>query len=167
MDLQSLLVRHISYYIVLASLINMDQIEKRFLKWLYGEDAINWSKSETKLAVLVIIVKKSRKLNQTIAAISIQGIKRGLKKYYDKDLTERQILNVIRSLGRIVVKEKDPRNHRRTLYRINPSAVEEITFTLVKLNNEEARKNNDLDGLLCYPFSSIEKKKFLAISHKH
>jgi len=120
MDLQSLLVRHISYYIVLASLINMDQIEKRFLKWLYGEDAINWSKSETKLAVLVIIVKKSRKLNQTIAAISIQGIKRGLKKYYDKDLTERQILNVIRSLGRIVVKEKDPRNHRRTLYRINP-----------------------------------------------
>jgi len=145
----------------------MDQIQKKVLKWWFGENPINWSKSETKLAVLAVILRKSRKLNQTIVAISIQEIKRGLKKYYDKDLTERQILNVIQSLGKIVVKEKDPRNHRKTLYRINPCSVEEITFTLVKLNNEKAHKNNGLNGILYYPFSSTKKKKFLAISHKH
>ena len=145
----------------------MSQIEKKFLKWWFGENPINWSRSETKLAVLAVILRKSRKLNQTIAATSIQGIKRGLKKYYDKDLTERQILNVIRSLEKIVVKEKDPRNHRKTLYRINPSLVEEITFTLVKLNHEKAHKNNGLDGILYYPVLGMEKKKFLAISHKH
>jgi len=156
-----------SYYIVLMSLANMDRIQKKVLKWWFGEDPTNWSKSETKLAVLAVILRKSRKLIQAIAATSIQGIKSGLKKYYDKDLTERQILNVIRSLGKIVVKEKDPHNHRKTLYRINPSSVEEITFTLVKLNNEEVHKNNSLEGILYYPFPSIKKKKFLAISHKH
>jgi len=90
-----------------------------------------------------------------------------LKKNYNKDLSERHILNVIRSLGKIVVKEKDPRNQRRTLYRINPSAVEEMMITLIKLNNETGHKNNSFEGILCYPFSSTEKRKFLAISHKH
>lgn len=144
----------------------MDQIEKKLLKWWFGEDPTNWSKSETKLAVLAVIIKKSRKRNQTIAAASIRQIQSGLKKYYNKDLTERQILNVIRSLGRIVVKEKDPRNHRRTLYRINPNSIEEATITLVKLNNKKTHKNNYFEGTLCYPLLSTEKKKFLAICHK-
>jgi len=101
----------------------MEQNEKNVLNQKPEEDPLNRSKSETKLAVLSVIIKKSRKLNQTIAAASIRQIKAGLKKYYNKDLTERQILNVIRTLGRIVVKEKDPRNHRRSLYRINPNSI--------------------------------------------
>ena len=145
----------------------MSQIEKKVLKWWFGEDPTNWSKSETKLAVLAVILQKSRKQNQAIAAISIRQIKAGLKKYYNKDLSQRQILNVIQSLEKIVVKEKDPRNHRRTLYRINPSKVEEMVITLIKLNNETGHKNNSFEGILCYPFSSTKKKKFLAISHKH
>ena len=145
----------------------MDQIEKKFLKWWFGEKPINWSKSETKLAVLVVILQKLRKQNQAIAAISIRQIKAGLKKYYSKDLSQRQILNVIRSLGKIVVKEKDPRNHRRTLYRINPSAVEEMVITLIKFNNETGHKNNSFEGMLCNSLLSAEKKKFLIISHKH
>jgi len=145
----------------------MDQIEKKFLKWWFGEKPINWSKSETKLAVLVVILQKLRKQNQAIAAISIRQIKAGLKKYYSKDLSQRQILNVIRSLGKIVVKEKDPRNHRRTLYRINPNSVEEATITLVKLNNKKTHKDNYFEGTLSYPLLSTEKKKFLAIGHKH
>jgi hypothetical protein len=156
-----------SYYTNSASLITLDQIQKKLLKWWFGEDPTNWSKSETKLAVLSVILRKSRKRNQTIVASSIQDIKTGLKKHYDKDLTERQILNVTRSLARIVIKEKDPRNHRKTLYRINPSAVEEISFTLVKLDNEKTSENNGIDGILYCPLASIEKKKFLAISHKH
>lgn len=145
----------------------MDQIEKKFLKWWFGENPINWSKSETKLAVLAVIFQKLRERNQAIAATSIQQIKKGLKKYYYKDLSERQILNVIRSLGKIVVKEKDPRNHRRTLYLINPSVVEEMVITLIKLNNETRHKNNSFEGILSYPLLSTEKNKFLAISHKH
>jgi len=117
--------------------------------------------------VLAVIIEKSRKLDQAIAAASIRQIKAGLKKYYNKDLTERQILNVISGLGRIVVKEKDPRNHRRTLYRINPNSVEEATITVVKLNNKKAHKNNSFEGILCYHLLSTEKKKFLAIGHKH
>jgi Glu-tRNA(Gln) amidotransferase subunit E-like FAD-binding protein len=145
----------------------MSQIEKKVLKWWFGEDPTNWSKSETKLAVLAVILRKSRKQNQAIAAISKPQIKAGLKKYYNKDLSERQILNVVRSLGKIIVKEKDPRNHRKNLYRINPSAIEEMMITLVKLNNETGDKNNIFDAILCYPLSSTEKKRFLAISHKH
>jgi len=124
-------------------------------------------KSEIRLAVLVIISKKSRARNRTIAAISLREIKNGLRKYYNKDLTERHILNVIRDLEKIVVNEKDPRNHRRTLYRINPTFIEEITLTLIKLNNEKLHTNNLLKGLLCVPLLSIEKKKFLVIDHEH
>ena len=145
----------------------MDQLEKKFLKWWFGEDPINWSKSETKLAVLAVIFQKIEKQNQIIAAISIRQIKAGLKKHYNKDLSERQILNVVRSLEKIVVTEKDPRNHRMTLYRINPSAAEEMQITLIKLDNETDYENNNFVGILCYPFSSTKKKKFLAIGHKH
>jgi len=134
---------------------------------LFGEDPVNWSKSETKLAVLAVILQKSQKQNQAITAISLRQIKSGLKKYYDKDLSERQILNVIRSLGKVVVKEKDPRDHRRTLYRINPSAVKEMVITLIKLNNETENENNNIEGILSYPLLVSEKKKFLAIGHKH
>ena len=145
----------------------MDPIEKKVLKWLFGEDPVNWSKSETKLAVLAVILQKTKKQNQAITAISIRQIKAGLKKQYDKDLSERQILNVIRRLGKIVVKEKDPRDHRKTLYRINPSAVKEMVITLIKLNNETENENNNIEGILSYPLLSSEKKKFLAIGHKH
>jgi len=145
----------------------MEQNEKNVPNQKPEEDPINRSKSETKIAVLAVIIEKSRKRNQAIAAASLRQIKAELKKYYNKDLTERQILNVIRGLGRIVVKEKDPRNHRRTLYRINPNSVEEAAITLVKLNNKKAHKNNDFEGILCYPLLSTEKKKFLAIGHKH
>lgn len=127
----------------------------------------NWSKSDTKLAVLAVILQKSQKQNQAIAAASIRQIQSGLKKQYNKDLTERQILNVIRSLGKIVVKEKDPRNHRKTLYRINPNSIEEATITLVKLNKKKTHKNNHFEGTLSYPLLSTEKKKFLAIGHKN
>jgi Glu-tRNA(Gln) amidotransferase subunit E-like FAD-binding protein len=145
----------------------MDQIEKKVFKWLFGENPGNWSKSDTKLAVLAVILQKSRKQNQAITAISLRQIKAGLKKHYNKDLSERQILNVIRSLGKVVVKEKDPRDQRRTLYRINPNAIEEMVITLIKLNNETEHTNNNIEGILSYPFSSTQKKKFLAIGHKH
>ena len=145
----------------------MDPIEKKVLKWLFGEDPTNWSKSETKLAVLAVILQKTKKQNQAITAISLRQIKAGLKKHYDKDLSQRQILNVIRSLGKIVVKEKDPRDHRKTLYRINPNAVKEMVITLIKLNNETENENNNIEGILSYPLLSSEKKKFLAIGHKH
>ncbi len=126
---------------------------------------ITWNESETKLTVLTVILRKSRKQGQTIAATSIQEIKNDLKKYYDKDLSERQILNVTQSLKRIVIKEKDPRDHRKTLYRINPNAIKELSFTLVKLNNENKHNDDFVDGILYYPISSVEKKRFLAISH--
>lgn len=132
-----------------------------------GEEPVNWNKSETKLAVLAVILQKSRKQNQAIAAISIHQIKAGLKERYNKDLTERQIHNVIQSLGKIVVKEKDPRNHRRTLYRINPNSIEETVITLVNLNNTTEDKHTNLEGILCCPFSSTNKKKFLAIMHNN
>jgi hypothetical protein len=80
---------------------------------------------EIKMAVLAVISKRSKGRDRTIAAASLREIKNDLKKNYLKDVTERQVLNVIRDLGKLVVKEKDPRDRRRTLYRINPSVVEE------------------------------------------
>lgn len=121
------------------------------------------SKSEIIIAVLAVISKKSRERKRTIAATSLREIKNGLKKHYDKDLSERQILNVIRDLGKLVIKEKDPRNHRRSLYRTNPNFVEEATLTLVKLNNNKEHKSNDFEGILYSPLVKTEKKKFLVI----
>lgn len=59
-------------------------------------------------------------------------------------MSERQILNIIKDLGKLVMKEKDPRNHRRTLYRVNPNSAKDTNYTLIDLNNEKA--NNSLDG---------------------
>lgn len=145
----------------------MDPIEKKVFRWLFGEDTINQNKSATKLAVITVILQKSRKQNQAITAISLRQIKSELKKQYDKDLSERQILNVLRSLGKIVVKEKDPRDQRKTLYRINSNAMEEKVITLIKLNNKTGSSNKNIEGILTSPFSSTEKEKFLAIVHKH
>ena len=145
----------------------MEQISEKFLKWWFGEDLTNWCKSETQLAVLAVILQKSRKQNQIITAVSIRQIKAGLKKDYYKDLSQRQILNVIQRLGKIVVKEKDPRNHRRSLYRINSTLIEETVITIVKLNGDNIAKSNGFEGILCYPLLSTEKKKYLVISHKH
>jgi hypothetical protein len=120
------------------------------------------SKSEIIIAVLAVISKKSRERKRTIAAASLQEIRNELKKHYEKDLSERQILNVIRDLGKIVIKEKDPRNHRRSLYRTNPNFVEEVTLTLIKLNKEE-QQNKDFEGILYAPLVKTDKKKFLVI----
>ncbi|HDQ05588.1 MAG TPA: hypothetical protein ENN36_02550 [Candidatus Bathyarchaeota archaeon] len=58
----------------------MDQIEKKVFKWLFGENPTNWNKSDTKLAVLAVILQKSRKQNQAITAVSLRQIKAGLEK---------------------------------------------------------------------------------------
>jgi hypothetical protein len=121
------------------------------------------SKSEIIIAVLAIISKKSRERKRTIAATSLREIRNGLKKHYNKELSERQILNVIHNLGKLVIKEKDPRNHRRSLYRTNPHFVEEATLTLVKLNNDKEHKSSDFEGILYSPLVKTEKKKFLVI----
>ena len=156
-------------FLVILELVDLSDVEqslKKLLKVWSGESA-DWSKSETKLAVLAIIFKKSRKRNQTITAFSIHQIKAELKHAYNKDLSERQILSVIQNLGTLIIKEKDPRNHRRTLYRINPNKVEEMIVTLIKLDNENGQKIDSFEGILCYPLLSNNKKKFLAISHRH
>jgi hypothetical protein len=43
-----------------------------------------------------------------ILGTCIEGGRNGLKKHYNKDLTERYILNMIRSLGKLVIKERTP-----------------------------------------------------------
>jgi hypothetical protein len=121
-------------------------------------------KSEIIIAVLAIISKKSRERDRTIAATSLQEIEKGLKEHYSKDVTERHILNVIRSLGKLVIKEKDPRNNRRSIYRTNPKFVEEVTLTLVKLTNEQAH-NSKFEGILYAPLVKTDKEKFLVIDH--
>ena len=118
---------------------------------------------EIKMAVMAVISKRSRGRDRTIAAASLREIKNDLKKNYLKDVTERQVLNVIRDLGKIVIKEKDPRDRRRTLYRINPNLVEEAILTLIKLDDEKAYGHDGYEGILYDPPPSPERAKFLAI----
>ncbi|MFQ6065394.1 MAG: hypothetical protein ACE5L6_07960 [Candidatus Bathyarchaeia archaeon] len=118
---------------------------------------------EIKMAVMAVISKRSKGRDRTIAAASLREIKNDLKKNYLKDVTERQVLNVIRDLGKIVVKERDPRDRRRTLYRINPNVVEEAILTLIKLDDEKAYGHDGYEGILYDPPPSPEKAKFLAI----
>lgn len=118
---------------------------------------------EIKMAVMAVISKRSKGRDRTIAAASLREIKNDLKKNYLKDVTERQVLNVIRDLGKIVIKERDPRDRRRTLYRINPNVVEEAILTLIKLDDEKAYGHDGYEGILYDPPPSPEKAKFLAI----
>ena len=118
---------------------------------------------EIKMAVMAVISKRSKGRERTIAAASLREIKNDLKKNYLKDVTERQVLNVIRDLGKIIVKERDPRDRRRTLYRINPNVVEEAILTLIKLDDEKAYGHDGYEGILYDPPPSPEKAKFLAI----
>lgn len=103
---------------------------------------------EIKMAVLAVISKRSKSRVRTIAAASLREIKNDLEKNYLKEVTERQVLNVIRDLGKIIVREKDPRDRRRTLYRINPSVVEEAILTLVKLDDQKAYGHDSYEGIL-------------------
>lgn len=141
----------------------MNTHKENILKQGTNENNTTLKTSESILAVLAIISKKSRDRTRTISATSLREIKNELKKYYAKDLTERQILNVIRALGEIVIKENDPRNHRRSLYRTNPKFVEDVTLTVVTLNSDKEHKNNDFEGILYSPLAKTEKKKFLII----
>jgi hypothetical protein len=118
---------------------------------------------EIKMAVLAVISKRSKGRDRAIAAASLREIKNDLKKNYLKDVTERQVLNVIRDLGNIIIKERDPRDRRRTLYRINPNLVEEAILTLIKLDDERAYGHDGYEGILYDPPPSPEKAKFLAI----
>jgi hypothetical protein len=118
---------------------------------------------EIKMAVMAVISKRSKSRDRAIAAASLREIRNDLKKNYLKDVTERQVLNVIRDLGTIVVKEKDPRDRRKTLYRINPIMVEEAILTLIKLDDEKAYGHDGYEGILYDPPQSLEKAKFLAI----
>lgn len=144
----------------------MIRIEKNVLKQGSKEDPLDPTESEIKIAVLAVISKKSKGWNRTIAAASLREIENELKKYYHKEVTERHILNVIRDLGRIVLKEKDPRNHRKTLYKTNPRFVEEVALTLIKLDNEKVHRIKRFEGILYYPLVSTEKKKFLVINSR-
>lgn len=141
----------------------MKNSEPDILNQEHQENHFNSKTSEITVAVLAVISKKSRDRNRTIAATSLKEIKNGLNNYYNKDLTERHILNAIRSLGKRVIKEKDPRNHRKSLYRINPNAVKEITVTVVNLNNQQ--EHSKIEGILYSPLITKEKEKFLVISH--
>lgn len=121
---------------------------------------------KTKLAVIAIVYRNSEKRGQIIAATSIQQIKDELKQRYNKDLSERWILNIIKSLGRIVIKEKNPRNGRKTLYQINPCMIENTVMTLIKVNGTTKIDNPIFEGLLSST-TSEETSKFLALGHKN
>lgn len=115
------------------------------------------------MAVMAVISKRSKGRDRAIAAASLREIRNDLKKNYLKDVTERQVLNVIKDLGRIVVKGEDPRDRRRTLYRINPNLMEEAILTLIKLDDGKAYGHDGYEGILYDPPPSPEKAKFLAI----
>ncbi|MDG6222161.1 MAG: hypothetical protein IAX21_08715 [Candidatus Bathyarchaeota archaeon] len=121
---------------------------------------------KTKLAIIAIIYRTSEKRDQIIAATSIQQIRDELKQRYNKDLSERWILDIIKSLGKIVIKQKDPRNRRKTLYRINPSMIENTLITLIKFNNTTRNNNPYFEGILS-SMTSEETSKFLAIGHQN
>jgi len=120
---------------------------------------------QTKMAVLAVISKRSKAPGRTIAAASLREIKNDLKKNYLKDITEKQILNVIRDLGNLIVRETDPRDRRLTLYRINPNMVEEAILSLIKLNDEKAYVHDGYEGIVYDPPLSPKEVKFLAIDN--
>lgn len=132
------------------------------------QNQIDYSKSDSLLAILCIICKKSCDKRKTISATSLDEIKNELKRCYNKEFTERHILSELRLLGKLIIKEKDPRNHRRSLYKVNPIFVEEEYLTLVALNKNICKKgknqDNNFEGVLQTPLLADQKLKFLAFN---
>jgi len=120
------------------------------------------SRVRTRIAVLAVISKRSQSRGQAIAAATLREIRNDLKKHYLKSLSKRQVLNVIREMGSVIVKEPDPRDGRRTLYRINPNLVENRFLSLIKLDQEKAYVHDGYEGILYDP-PTPGGFKFLAI----
>lgn len=114
-----------------------------------------------KRAVLSIISRRSREPDATLAAASLREIQNDLTKYYQKDLNENWILKTIQGLGELVIRETDPRDRRRTLYRINPEKADRSIMNLVKLNGDKAfAHGGGYEGVLLDP---APEEGFLAI----
>ena len=118
-------------------------------------------RARAKTAVLRIISQRSKGRRGVIAAATLREIQNDLKKIYDIGLTERQILNHIREWEDLIIRETDPVNRRRTLYRINPERVDEHIFTTVKMDDVKAfAHGGGYEGILVDP---APEEMFLAI----
>jgi hypothetical protein len=114
-----------------------------------------------KTAVLRIVSQRSKGRRGVIAAATLREIGNDLKKIYGVGLSGRQILNHIREWGDLIIRETDPVNRRRTLYRINPERVDEHIFTTVKMDDTKAFAHGDgYEGILVDP---APEELFLAI----
>jgi hypothetical protein len=114
-----------------------------------------------KTAVLRIVSQRSKGGRGVIAAATLREIQNDLTKIYGVGLSGRQILNHIHAWGDLIIRESDPMNRRRTLYRINPERVDEHIFTTVKMDDVKAFAHGDgYEGILVDP---TPEETFLAI----
>ncbi|MFQ6077337.1 MAG: hypothetical protein ACE5Z5_14620 [Candidatus Bathyarchaeia archaeon] len=104
-----------------------------------------------KMAVLRVISQRSRGREGILAAATLREVQNDLKKIYGLELTGRQILHHIKGWGDLIQRERDPTDHRRTLYRIDPEQVDERIFRLVKLDDVRAFAHNGYEGILVDP----------------
>jgi|GEM_PF-4836192 len=104
-----------------------------------------------KIAVLHIVSQRSKGGRGVIAAATLREIENDLRKIHDVELTRRQILNHIHDWGDLIIRDTDPVNKRRTLYRMNRERVDEQIFTTIKLNDERVFAHDGYQGILMDP----------------
>lgn len=111
------------------------------------------SNVDTETMVLAALSKLSPSGRLTLEATS-DRIKQVLKDWYGKDLTERQIENILRNLqnrGFVYKKKGALRDGRVSLYGINPSKVTQEAFTVIEIDPERAYIHNGYEGLVYDP----------------
>lgn len=93
------------------------------------------------ILVLAVISKLSGPRGRPTVEATTDGVQRVLKKIYKRDLSKRQIENILQYLqnGGFIFKEKGVlRNGRKVLYRLNSSKITQEAFKLIKIDSERA-----------------------------
>ena len=101
------------------------------------------------MLVLALISKLSGPRGRLTVESDISAIQQNLKKVYGRNLTKRQIENILSDLkkgGFIFSQEGALRDGRKVLYGINRHKVRQEAFTLIKIDEEKAYVHNGYEG---------------------
>lgn len=109
---------------------------------------------ESGILVLATISKLSGRNGRLSVEATTDRFQRTLKETYGRDLTKREVENILRDLldRGFIFKEKGLLSDgRAVLYGINPSKISQEPFTIIKIDRERAYVHNGHEGIVYDP----------------
>jgi len=114
------------------------------------------------MLVLALISRLSGPKGQLNVECTTGRIRQDMKEIYERNLTRRQIENILMDLesrGFIFSKKGDLRDGRKVLHRINPAKVGLEIFTLIRIDKEKGYAHDGYEGIVFDPPRTEEKPR--------